>query len=82
VPTISMYSPLSKWKVGDYLTSPLVHICISNYVQHDGQILLSGELMTENEIDEAVDHLRDELETFRKKAKRELEMILSRQLVK
>jgi len=62
--------------------SPLVHVCISNYYQHDGQILLSAQLMTEKEIDEAVDHLREELETFRNKAKQELKKILLRQLGK
>ena len=80
--TISLYSPLSDWKVGDYPISPLVHVSLSSYSQQGDQILLSAQLMTENEIDAAVDRLKEELEAVRKAGKRVLKKILARQLAK
>lgn len=82
MPTITLHSPLSNWRPGDYPISPLVHISLSAYSQHAGVILLSPQLMTDKEIDEAVDRLKAELETIRKAAKKELKKILALQLTK
>ena len=70
---LRLYSPLKKWKVGDYPLSPYVHLSIGTYSQtKEGDILLSSQLMSAKEIDEVVNSMKKELEVFRKKAKAEL----------
>jgi len=52
------------------------------HTTHEGNILLSSELKSSKEIDEIVDQLIQELEGFRKKAKKELELIHNQMLTK
>ena len=69
----SLYSPLSAWKKGDYLTAPFVSLSLGTYsTSEEGRVLLSPELMTDREVDETVDQLKSELEEFRRSAKQEL----------
>ena len=80
---LSVFSPLSSWKKGDYPVAPFVHISVDFHSEEeDGRILLSPQLVTDNEVDNAVDALIRELEAFRKAAKKELRLILTRQLEK
>lgn len=82
MPTIALYSPLSDWKLGDYPTSPMVHVSLSTYSEQSGVILLSAQLMTDKEVDDTIDRLKSELESVRNLAKKELKKILARQLTK
>ncbi len=55
--------------------TPFVQVWLSQHtVDSNGRILLSPELMTDFEIDEAVDFLVKQLEQTRKKAKQALKM--------
>lgn len=69
---LSLHSPFSRWKKGDPLASPFVQLSLGSYSQSEEHILLSPQLMTDKEVDETVDKLRDELEEFRRRAKKEL----------
>ena len=80
MPQLLLYSPLHKWKSGDYPVHPFVHLSVVYNVEKDGQLLLSPQLMTDREIDETVDGLVQELEVFRRSAKKELKVIIGRQL--
>lgn len=71
----AIYSPLRAWKKGDYPLSPFLHLSVGTYSKEQEHILLSAQLMTEREIDEVVDQLRNELEDFRKEAKNELKSL-------
>ena len=74
---LAMYSPLSEWRKGDPLSAP--HVCIAVGIdsapEDDDEILLSSDLMSEREIDDAVEALKNELEEFRIKAKQELKRL-------
>lgn len=70
---IAMHSPMKDWKKGDYPVSPFVHI-----VSRDSSGQLSAQLMSDGEIDDAVNRLIRELEEFREVAKRELKELRSR----
>lgn len=72
---LSIYSPLSAWNKGDHPISPFLYLSLGTYSGHQGRILLSAQLMTDSEIDYAVDGLKDELEEFRNKAKKELKYL-------
>jgi len=72
---LNMYSPLRAWKKGDYPISPFVHLSVGYHTVSDEHILLSPQLMCDQEIDDIVDKLSHELEEFRKAAKRELKML-------
>lgn len=53
--------------------TPYLHLCVSEYgSDSDGNIFLSSILMTDKEIDEAVDLLISQLENARKTAKTKL----------
>jgi hypothetical protein len=67
-----MYSPLRTWKKGEMPLPPFVSISVGTHSESNGQIFLSPQLMSDGEIDYAVDQIRDELEEFRKVAKKEL----------
>jgi hypothetical protein len=57
-------------KKGDMPFTPYLHIHLSEHVSDsEGHILLSPQLMTDKEIDEAVDLLVMQLEKVRKAAK-------------
>ncbi len=76
---LSIYSPLSKWKAGDSLASPYVHITVGTHSSTEGEhVLLSSQLMSDQEIDEAVDQMISELEEFRKMAKKEINSLKSK----
>jgi len=76
---LRLFSPLRKWKKNDYPLSPYVHISIGTYGEtKEGDILLSPQLMTAIEIDEAVNSMKKELEEFRTKAKKELQTLKSK----
>lgn len=60
---------------GDYPFTPYIYLSISEYSEENGKICVSRKLMTDREIDEVVDRLIKQLETARKKAKRELNTI-------
>lgn len=68
----TLYSPFRQWKKGDPLSSPYVHLSIGTHSVSKEHILLSPRLMTDGEVDETVERLKEELEEFRKKAKKEL----------
>ena len=58
---------------GDKPFTPFVHIHLSEHQSDSkGHILLSPQLMTDKEIDEAVNSLVKQLENVRKKAKLKL----------
>jgi len=60
-------------KKGEPPFNPYIKICLSEYSNDsEGNVFLSPELMTEKEIDEAIDFLSSQLEKARKSAKREL----------
>jgi hypothetical protein len=60
-------------KKGDMPFTPYLHIHLSEYSSDaEGHILLSAQLMTDKEIDEAVDLLLKQLENVRKRAKSKL----------
>ena len=78
----AMYSPLRKWKKGGAPLEPFLYLSVGMHTTHEGNILLSSELKSSKEIDEIVDQLIQELEGFRKKAKKELELIHNQMLTK
>jgi hypothetical protein len=59
-----------------------VSIAVGWHTDEGGQLLLTPQLMTDREIDEAVDGLIKELEEFRKAAKKELMTLRARMLAK
>ena len=71
-----MHSPMREWKKGDYPVSPHVSISLGTHSStSDGKVFLSPLLMSDLEIDEAVDGIKSELEEFRRKGKRELKSL-------
>ncbi len=77
---LAMYSPLHARKEGDYPLAPFLHLSVGTHSEEQGHILLSSQLMTDSEIDYVVDEMRQELEEFRKNAKRELKSLLDQML--
>ena len=77
---LSMYSPLREWRKGEYPVAPFVHLSVGTHSESQGTVLLSPQLMTDQEIDETVNQLRNELEEFRKKAKKELQSLRKKML--
>ena len=75
---LAMYSPLRDWEKGQLPTSPFVHIMVGTCSKEAGHVLLSPQLMTAGEIDEAVAQMRAELDEFATKAKRELRELKSK----
>lgn len=74
---LSIYSPERKQNKSDYPISPYVHLSLGVYSSaEDGNILISPQLMSHQEIDETVDQLIAELEEFRQKAKNEIDSII------
>ncbi len=71
---LRLYSPLRKWKKGDFPLRPYVHLSSGQTCGEtkEKDILLSLQLMTAKEIDHVVDSMKKELEEFRTKAKKEL----------
>ena len=78
-----IYSPLRARKKEDYALSPFIHLSLSYHAtSDDGHILLSAQLMTNQEIDEFIEQRKNELEKFRKEAKQELTTLHARMLAK
>ncbi len=73
--TLSIYNPFSKWGKGDLPSTPFLYLAVGTHTPEDGHTLLSSRLMSDKEIDEVVEHLKKELEEFRKKAKKELKTL-------
>jgi len=65
-------NPSSKWKKGDLPCDPVMYISLNSNGTKDGNIIVTGSLASEGEIDYAVDKLKDDLEAARKEAKRKL----------
>jgi hypothetical protein len=60
----------------EYPVSPFLVIKISQAdIDADGDTVLTAHLMTETEIDHAIDRLREDLEVVRKAAKKELKSL-------
>lgn len=79
---LAMYSPFKAWKKGDVPLPPFVSISVGTHSEANGQIFLSPELTSDGQIDYAVDQLKDELEEFRKAAKKELRTLKTKMLQK
>ncbi len=78
MPVIALHSPLHGWKKSQPKVSPFVSITLESYSESDGHVLLSAQLMTDAEIDHAVDARIKELEQVRKAAKAELRTLKAR----
>lgn len=74
----SLYCPFSESKKGDYPAAPFVQVSLGAHFESEGRVLLSPQLMTDKEIDEAVDQLKSELEEFRREAKKEINAVRAR----
>jgi len=77
---LMMYSPLRSWKKGQLPISPFVSIAVGSHTETDGHLLLSPQLMTDDEIDNEVEKLVKELEQFRTSAKKELKTLRAKML--
>lgn len=73
-------SPLRNRKKEEYPVSPFLVIKIGHAdIDVDGDTVLTAHLMTETEIDHAIDRLREDLEVVRKAAKKELKSLHQKQ---
>jgi hypothetical protein len=72
---ISIYSPFFKLNIVSPFNLPYVRLSLRTYSESEGHILLSPQLVNDHEIDYTVDQLKDELEEFRRKAKKELQKL-------
>lgn len=70
-----IYNPLLEWKQGDPPCSPFIHIALGYHAVEGDHMLLSAQLMTNREIDEAIDSLQSDLEECRKSAKSDLKKL-------
>ena len=61
------------WKKGDVSGKQMVNIVLNQYSKlHDGNIALTARLLTDSEVDYAIDNLIRDLEAARKKAKEKI----------
>jgi len=65
-------SPSSEWKEGDECHVPLMYISLTSSGKKDGNIIITGSLASEAEIDCRINKLSGDLEMVRKEAKRKL----------
>jgi len=70
----ALYSPMRNWLVSDLPASPFVSIALGDHVTQEGNRMLSAHLMTDSEIDLAIDDLIQQLNKLRGKAKKELQL--------
>ena len=70
----ALYSPMQNWPVLDVPASPFVSIALGDHVTQDGKRMLSAHLMTDGEVDIAIDDLVRQLNKLRVKAKKELQL--------
>lgn len=61
---------------------PVVHMQLAEQSDVDGRVVVGPHLMTERDIDELVDRLKTDAETFRRSAKYALDLARSRSLPK
>lgn len=79
----ALHSPLRSWKKDEMQVSPFVSLAVGSYSEdEEGRLLLTSQLMTETEIDQEVDELTQELEEFRRVAKKELKTLQAKMLEK
>lgn len=64
-----LWRSVAKWKAGDVPTGAVVAVGIADQMEVDGELLISSHLMSEREVDEAIDNLVAELEQLRRTAK-------------
>ena len=69
---LNMYSPMRAQGQNNLPTPPFVYIELGTYALEGDHILLSSQLMSDTEIDEAVAILKTDLDKFSNCAKREL----------
>ena len=70
-----VYNPFNKWKKGDPPDDPTVSLILEGtgcFTNKNGDINISATLVSDSEIDYAVEHLQKSLESVRKEAKRVL----------
>tara|TARA_R110002074_G_scaffold366065_2_gene539921 strand:+ start:52598 stop:52849 length:252 start_codon:yes stop_codon:yes gene_type:complete len=73
---LSIYSPFKNAIKSDYPTSPYLHLAVDNHsTTKDGVILLSPRLMAPIEIDETIEQIKNELDEFGIKAKKEIKQL-------
>jgi hypothetical protein len=65
-------NPSSKWKKGDLPCDPVMYISLNSSGTKDGNVIITGSLASEGEIDYAINKLKGDLELARKEAKRKL----------
>jgi hypothetical protein len=59
-------------------SNPFIVMRVSEYFPEDGKVLLGPHLMTPREIDEQVDRVIADAEAFRRLAKHELDLAMTR----
>ena len=80
--SLTLVSPLASRKPGEYPLSPFVHIGVGDAPSLSGQAILSPQLMTEHEVDHAINLLVAELEKLRLLAKLELRTLQAKLLAR
>jgi hypothetical protein len=63
---------------GSFPTFPFVVAQLAEFYQEDGSVRIGPHLMSAREIDEFVDRMLADVEAFRRMAKHELDLALSR----
>lgn len=76
--TFYIYSPFTERTAGEYPVAPFLQVAVSVAQAEAGNVLLSPQLMSSKEIDEAIDRLKLDLESFREHAKLELRNLQSK----
>ncbi|GAA5013107.1 hypothetical protein GCM10025794_01370 [Massilia kyonggiensis] len=64
-----LWRSLDKWRAGGMPAGATVAIGIADRIDVHGDVLISAQLMSDGEVDEAIDNLVAELEELRRKAK-------------
>lgn len=70
-----VYVLKSQWEGGKVPRFPEVRIILGDYLEYEGQAVISHALASEEEIDGAIEMLKRALEDTRKKAKRKLKQL-------
>jgi hypothetical protein len=65
-------NPFHDWKKEDFPCDPTVSIMLDQYGKNDRIIEISASLASDSEIDFAIDQLKNDLESTRRKAKQVL----------
>jgi hypothetical protein len=59
-------------------TNPIVLMQLAEYVPEQNQVFIGAHLMTDRDVDDLVDHVVREAESFRRLAKHELDLARTR----